>query len=104
MATLKIYRSQAQTGNVQVPQFGQLAIPIEYAQQQGKAISQIGKVYEQFKAEERETINENRASEIKNEINKKIATAYGSVSNLTDLNQAEAIMKQMKLKTTNHPY
>jgi hypothetical protein len=94
MATLKIYRSQAQTGNVQVPQFGQLAIPIEYAQQQGKAISQIGKVYEQFKAEERETINENRASEIKNEINKKIATAYGSVSNLTDLNQAEAIMNQ----------
>lgn len=86
---VKIYQSQVKLNQGNVPQIKGLSIPIGLAQTASEGVKSITKAIAAYKAENEETINDNRATEIIIDAKKKINSVVIDSKNNPNIDQVE---------------
>jgi len=86
---VKIYQSQVKLNQGNVPQIKGLSIPIGLAQTASEGVKSITKAIANYKSEQEDTINDNRATEIIIDAKKKINSVVVNSKNNPNIDQVE---------------
>jgi len=85
----KIYQSQVKLNQGSVPQVKGLAVPIGLAQKSAEGVKALAKAFADYKSEQEDTINDNRATEIIIDAKKKINSVVVNSKNNPNIDEVE---------------